>query len=346
MKFKKTKAVITHIGKKAEEPLVKYPKPKILLIDVEDDAEKVLAAKGYNVASGTFGNPYKVKKADSRQPVIAESKLPNFAEQDIVIVDLKEPSLLTGPKGEKAVSDGEDDWWASCTTGKIDPRPRAMANSASFFDRILEHGGAFVIFADFRVQQDLLFGHCRSGYGVVGDALKFDNWSFLDCLDGDSLTADVDSGSEITVVDGTVFASTLANHLRGTEFRCVLSRRYRTSRKNWVPLAKNKFDKTVSVFVGHAFGEGQLTGVLIVPQIRDKAGFLCELLDDALPQLLPHLFPYCEGDVWVHRPEYELPRVLELGERIDKIRQEKENEIEKVQAEIRGVQKDNQFLYE
>ena len=47
------------LGKhRAEVP--KYPKPNILLVDLEAAAKNVLAAEGYNVSSGSFGLPYKV----------------------------------------------------------------------------------------------------------------------------------------------------------------------------------------------------------------------------------------------------------------------------------------------
>jgi hypothetical protein len=35
-------------------PVVKYQRPKILLIDLEADVKKALEMDGYNVAAGTF----------------------------------------------------------------------------------------------------------------------------------------------------------------------------------------------------------------------------------------------------------------------------------------------------
>lgn len=47
------------------DPSPKYQKPKIMLVDIKDDAEVVLKKAGFNVTSGTFGTPYRYKKKTS-----------------------------------------------------------------------------------------------------------------------------------------------------------------------------------------------------------------------------------------------------------------------------------------
>ena len=49
----------------------KYDRPKILLIDVGEDARKRLENEGYNVAAGTFGRPYAYSGA-SHPPIPIE----------------------------------------------------------------------------------------------------------------------------------------------------------------------------------------------------------------------------------------------------------------------------------
>jgi hypothetical protein len=39
----------------------KFGRPKILAIDISDDAVQAIADEGYNVSMGTFGKPYRVK---------------------------------------------------------------------------------------------------------------------------------------------------------------------------------------------------------------------------------------------------------------------------------------------
>ena len=63
--------------------MTKYPKPKIILIDIKDDSEEKLSAEGYNVVSGSFGIPYKIAQSDGFTPVICNGELPNCSEQEI-----------------------------------------------------------------------------------------------------------------------------------------------------------------------------------------------------------------------------------------------------------------------
>ena len=43
-------------------PVLKYQRPKILLIDLDTVAKETLERDGYYVAAGTFGKPYRVPK--------------------------------------------------------------------------------------------------------------------------------------------------------------------------------------------------------------------------------------------------------------------------------------------
>ena len=79
-----------------EQSGVKFPKPKVLLIDTDELTVAALTKAGWNVSAGTFGRPYKVSKEDGYTPLIGESSLPNHTEQEVVIVDLGFPDLVPG----------------------------------------------------------------------------------------------------------------------------------------------------------------------------------------------------------------------------------------------------------
>jgi hypothetical protein len=65
----------------SDQTMPKYPRPKILLIDMKDETESVLKAEGYDVVAGSFGVPYRVPKEDKLFPVIINGSLPsNFTE--------------------------------------------------------------------------------------------------------------------------------------------------------------------------------------------------------------------------------------------------------------------------
>ncbi len=118
----------TLILESSDPPVMKYPTPKILLVDMKDQTEAVLKTEGYNVTTGSFGVSYKVPMDDNFKPIIMNGNLPpNYNEQEIIVIDLVPAAPLVQSQGEKHTSPGEHDWWASCNRGVIDPRPRFMA---------------------------------------------------------------------------------------------------------------------------------------------------------------------------------------------------------------------------
>lgn len=124
-----------------------YKHPKILLIDIKDNAEKVLKDAKFNVKSGTFGIPYKVPQSSNYIPVAITVDLPNYEEQEIVIVDLH-PRETSEKTLEKTIAQGDKGFWGKCNHGEIDPRPIASLSAISAFEKILSRNGVFVIFAD------------------------------------------------------------------------------------------------------------------------------------------------------------------------------------------------------
>lgn len=311
---------------------IKYPRPNILLIDLDAATKTSLQAEGYNVSSGSFGVPYKVPKSDKLIPVIANGDLTKstVSEQDIVIVDLVPGEALDEIEGEKHTSQGEDDWWASCSRGVVDPRPRLMAYLQQDFNRIVEHGGMFVVFADCRREQDLFWGHYESGYGFVNNLkLTFDNWSFLESLSTYYLNVNHDQGKNISVVEAdSSLRTVLSKYARKTQFLCTLQG---TIKEQWYSIAENKYGASIAGVLVPANSKGL---VLILPQFQDKPSFLSALLREALPEIIPDLFPYVEGARWVQRPEYELPKILELKHQIEEVETDAKKRVTELEQNI------------
>ena len=110
-------------GAAAPKAGTKYPRPKILVVDLPDDVVAAVTAAGYNAVGGTFGRPYRVEKLRGYQPVFGRSELPDRAEQEVVFVNVESMVLLDAPEGNA------DDFardvegiWAPVDRGVIDPR--------------------------------------------------------------------------------------------------------------------------------------------------------------------------------------------------------------------------------
>ncbi len=311
-----------------EREQIKYPKPKTLLIDVDESAADILIKAGFNVSVGTFGTPYTVGKADGYQPVIGSAELPNYTEQEIIVLDLRTKDLARGPVGEKHRPNGELDIWAKCDRGYIDPRPRSASKVRDSFNRTLDSGGVFVVFADARTGISLILAR-QSRYGELYDENEFsrDVWNFIGELD--DLTIRNDHGQEMRSTDDGPLARLLKEHLEGGHFLCTLEGGYRKD-DPWVTLAKNKFNQPVGI----CRCREKKGSVIILPQISEKDRFLEKLFTTVLPDLTPHLFPYIEQGKWVHGKEYELPRVLEIKAEQAAIEQRANGEIAALNAEL------------
>jgi hypothetical protein len=320
-------------------PLLKYPQPKILLVDMDEKTETVLKSAGYNVSVGSFGNPYKVPQDDCFLPVIANGSLPsNASEQEIIVIDLAPHEILESPKGEKQVSMGEKDWWASCSRGFIDPKPKLMTAYREDFDRILEHGGVFVIFAIPKIYQKIKWAHKTFfDLRVDGEILE-DNWSFLSAFK--YLGINQSHGEEISSTTKAL-SPLLSEHINQAEYHCIFKPNKLSD--SWLTFAENKFGEPVAGAIIRPESKGV---VLIFPHFQDKSRFIVEFFNDFLPQLSPHLFPNLEGGRWIESPEYEIPQVIKLKKQIQEIEEEAQRKIVECQNAIDKERFENAYLYD
>lgn len=315
MNFFKPKSTVHAVSKINDEEdsfsVIKYDKPKIILIDVESEAFDALAEIGFNVREGSFGQPYKVERKSNFQPLISTPILPNYAEQEIIVVDLCY-EVADQFVGEKDKPNEELDLWGKCDKGFIDPRVRASMFVRNAFGRILGMGGVFVVFAGKKTEIELCWGkldylrNLNSSGDWVGN-----EWSFLNVCD--RMLVSLEHGEEMSVVDSESAVGKLLNtHLQGGVYDCTMNFRYDNDAKLWSPIAVNKFGSAVAL-QSNLDSKGGV--VIILPQIKNKADFLKSLFTNVLPEIAPHLFPGIEQGKWTHLPDYELPEIIKLNDR-------------------------------
>ena len=223
----------------------KYLKPKIMLIDLPPDALSALKQKGYNVILGSFGHPYKVKQNSYNNKVLTDAKLPNYTEQEIIVIDLSS-DIVNRTTEREIPSDYKDTGLCTEKNGSIiDPRPLAMIWRRHDSERIINHGGIFIIFAEPRENWTY--------YDPEDQQMRFttNNWSFLSCLDTEHIAITQDNGYEIQINDTekNFVKSVLSKHTKKIEFSCILERTYEIPSKNWCTFASNKFGQIVSAVI-------------------------------------------------------------------------------------------------
>ena len=185
------------------------------------------------------------------------------------------------------------------------------------FDRILDHDGMFVIFAQPRLYQKLVWTKNLLGYITDDRGTQADNWSFLSILSHIEIKSDV--GEEIIVPnhDHQLFRF-LRSAIKDARYTATF-KPTPAMKSGWAPIMNGKFRECV---VGGLLAPENSKGrILILPQISKDADTILTLLREVLPDMSPHLFPHIEGPRWVERDEYELDSVLKY--KIDKIEVQK-----------------------
>lgn len=342
----KIKEKISNKAEKSKQGYsIKYKKPKILFIDFLDAAYGYAKSKGYNVYLGTFGSPFKVTKGSGYLPIICNSKLPNYTEQEIIFIDLMPPEALESPEGHEPISTGEKKFWGKTNTGIIDPRSSIMFMVSKDFDRILWYGGLFVIFAQSR-GRNVYWGRETYDKSVSIDTnVHIDNWSFLSVFSPENFDIKSDNGTEIIPVD---FDHPLPHFLRrnldGASFEATFKPDYGI-KENWIPLLKNKYDEVVGGLYAPENSRGR---ILVLPQlsVSVKVKRVIELLNNVLPEISPHLFPHIEGSRWVEREEYELEPVLNYKKEKNEVKKRVENELVALDEKIKKEREELGFLHE
>jgi hypothetical protein len=340
--FKKNRAVQNTPTLTEFKP--KYPKPKILLVDLGENVTMALKTVGYNVTTGSLGTPYKVKREqDNFFPVMINGVFPSgYKEQEIVVVDLH-PIILEDPPKQETLQLAGPQWFARTDLGIVDPRSRLASAVRTDFDRISQHGGFFVIFASPPFPHELRLQDNQPLYSSSHGEEFYDAWDFLSDLD--AIRVNADNGEEIQVANNLgPLNELLGAHISDAHFQCTLHPRYSPHEKWWIPLATNKFGAAVAGLMFHGEAPNPKL-VFIFPQLQNKARFLTSFFSEVLPQLAPHLFPYFEGAKWVHRPEYELPRVRELQQQIEEVRKTAYREITILTDAISEERNANDYLY-
>jgi len=326
----------------AKEPKgPKYLKPNILLVDMPSQCKEVLCRAGYNVAVGSFGTPYRVKASTKLMHVSTKSVvLPNYEEQEVVLVDTEGPKAVDKVI-EDAPVEGVDEVWQSCESGIIDPRPRAMRLVRKAFERIWNHGGVFVVFVSDKEKIKYIYGHADQ-YGGFSQRERFalSNWSFLGDLD--SVDASSAYGQEIRFDPrGGDLVRLLERGAEGVHYECTLEP-HCSQASSWGSLAKNKYGGDVA---GVLVLDDPSRFMLVLPKMPAVHQIVVELLEKWCALWSPALFPHIEGGRWVHRPEYEIPKVIEIQRQIKEVNRQTEEAVQKLEAEVKKTREENSDWY-
>ncbi len=264
----------------------------------------------------------------------------NHQEQEVIFVNILQPHAI--PRISTALPPkGKDALWQRPVAGVIDPRPLCMARTTKDFDRIHIHGGIFIVFAAPLISRTYYWGH-RTLRGFEYESEETNtNWDFLS--DIRHINTDKVSGQEIEFVsDSNEVNRILSNGVSNARYLCTLSPDSTFTDDEWSSVAKNKYGNDVAGILKR--GDPKRF-VLILPQMPEFHEIAVDLLEEICAVWNPGLFPHLEGNKWIQRREYEIPRIIEFHENIDIVRKNAKIQIDNLNAEIIKTRDINSHWY-
>lgn len=327
----------------------RYSRPKVLLIDLPDEAVTRVRVAGYRVDVGSLGRPQTIRqkrRPGEYLPVAPNGHLPGFAEQEVIVVQHRPSQPVDLNADDVAALPDSSPIWVSPDESMIDSRPLAAQHFRANAQRILDHGGVFIVFCEPRVTAGLVAGNADFGRSSlrIEAALDWTVWDLVPELDSFRVTRD--HGEEIAPAMLDAF-DVLVPHLTAATFDCTLSP---SSRHEFLPLACNKYGATVAGVLATQ-PEEQPDGstargfVFLLPQVQDIGVCVAALLDDVLPRLAPKLFPESSRTAWVNEGAYELPAIKKLQREAEVVRREADIRETELQAAIEKQREKDGWLH-
>ncbi len=203
--------------------------PKIITIGFETAEVEKLRQAGVLATRGHLGHPYQVDKSNRWIEVRTKPNLPNYAEQEIVVLDMA-TRVSDSPEYESR----ESGWQVLQSRGIVDPRSPVVVDRLDDSERILNHGGVFVVFATAR----LVLDYRESDH----QERRLDLWAILP--EFNDLVINFDTGEEITS-ERNRYGVLLAKYLASARFSCTFNES--ALRSGWEVTGRNKYGQPVAL---------------------------------------------------------------------------------------------------
>jgi hypothetical protein len=320
-------------------PEIKYDRPRIIVLDLPDVAT-LLQGKGYHALQGTLGQPLLVPRQAGYVPLKPEPVLPHYAEQEVVVANLASPEpLLASPDATAMPPTGVKALWFLAASGILDPRPLVISQLREQSDRILRHGGVFILFVD-QVTEPLVV-YAFHDYGGLDNTqpLGSSNWRLLAELEWFEIVAD--AGTDMRLHENRAAEKLgISKYLTSGSFTCRFAPPA-SKADRWLPLAVSKYGHTIAGILTPQ--DGGI--VVLLPQVNDAPELVRELLDSVLPSVAPKLFPDAANTAWPTRDEYELHDVISLKREIDSVDAARREEIANLEAAIAAAREEQGYLH-
>ncbi len=307
---------------------VESKKPRILLLDCESELASAFEEAGYSVTQSSFGDRWSVARGGHFRAIPSlPDDLALLEEQEIIFVDAA-PSDADYPYDEEEDPPpaGVDAYWQSCEEGRIDAAPLAMSLHQEMFDRILKHGGLFIVFLG--APQAVEYRHARIGQlrgrvGLTGgNTIHANHLSFLSRLR--DVTLQDRRGQAVTFDPDEPVSRLLGSARESAEYCCTIASLYSA---NWKTFAHNKFGEAV----GARTNDGH---IVLLPRLPDFKRVAVAFLEGHCAAIAPKLLSDTNPIAWIHSSPYEISEVVDLLMQKELLDREYRSNVERLDAQI------------
>lgn len=334
-------------------------RPRICLIDLDDNEVQALRSRGYNCTIGSFGSQIDLPPYVSQDHYLClpNQKLPNnLHEYDIMIVDLKDNARIRYVRSEHQYSSvkGDQSTFFLCEFPRtvFDPRPLSAKAFEASVGELKNKKSIVILFSAAKetvsYTPTLLTASSYRRYKRL-DKKRYHNYSFLP-----SLPYSVNKvGRDTTVVSNIDESTRSLLQKYNKDFRYFISFEHptrwvqnesgheRIKNENFYPLIVSPDDRIVS------YAEVDNDSLLLLfPQLEDKTNFLIDLFQRVLPALTPNLFPHSTEFAWLNKEEYRLPYEMELLREKERLENEYALKLEAAKDKISENYSKYSFLHD
>ena len=327
--------------RKDEPPKLPFQeRPRICLIDVDDEIGECLKSTGFNCFLGTLGSSIEVpnqRQHDKHQCLLNYNFPPNLHEYDIVVVDLQnqkkipyrpEHHLRTYARGPRQFT-----FISYFPETLFDPRPMASWILHTDLEALRARESIFIVFAAENESVEYFLGNITaSGLEPSGTERK-DTYDFFPQLPAFKNTI----GTDITVVvpENNELGRLLRSHNNEAIYRIVFEHAEEWKGGRWVkdPGFAPLMVTPLGGIVSFTYFPNQ-NAAFFFPHIKRKERFLVDLFQTVLPEIFPGLFPYSTQFRWLNNQSYRLPNEEALLNEKSLVQKESEQKLKEIDQKI------------
>jgi len=327
-------------------------RPRICLIDVNEEIAEALISRGYNCYKGTLGPLVEVPNTSlgsSHECLLNFDFPPNLHEYDIVVVDLQNPTKCQYNKDDHQYTHTKSQRQLSIISSfpqsVFDPRPLSASFLEPKFRSLMEKDSILIVFTapqeEIQYQPISITAKGAQKLNEESHSL-YDFYSYLP--EWENIKG---KDTDVVSKESAYITSLLLKHNHDATYAISFNHPANWKDNKWVkkkdflPLMEASTDKIVA-FVRVK----EKNFAFFFPNIKNKKDFITELFEIVLPAILPTVFPYSTQFAWLNDSLYRLPNEKELISEKMLIQAKYQEKLENIEVKINSNKQEYGYLHD